>query len=221
MTRVVAYIRVSSLEQADSGLGLAAQEEKIRAYAKLYDLDVVSLEVDAGISGGTMERPGLQRALAMLGNEVEGLVVSKLDRLTRSVRDLSDILHQYFVHTPFTLFSVGDQVDTRTASGRLVLNILASVSEWEREIIAERTKAALSVLKSSGKRAGNIPLGKKALADGTLVDCENTCEAIRFAKRWRQKGVSWQQVADAMNCHFKTQTGGEFTITTARRYALA
>jgi site-specific DNA recombinase len=119
------------------------------------------------------------------------------------------------------LLSVSDQVDTRTASGRLVLNILMSVSEWEREVIAERTKAALGVLKSSGKRAGNVPLGKKALADGTLVDCEETMCAIRMAKSWRVAGASWQQIADAMNCTYRTQTGGLFNITSARRYALA
>lgn len=221
MTRVVAYLRVSSAEQANSGLGLAAQEEKIRAYAKLYDLEVVAFEVDAGISAKTMERPALLRALAMLGNGADGLLVAKLDRLTRSVQDLGAILRKYFISSSYTLFSVSDQVDTRSASGRLVLNILASVSEWEREIIAERTKAALGVLKFNGKRAGNVPLGKKALADGTLVECEETCCAIRTAKTLRKAKKSWSEIATMLNRDYRTQTGGLFNITSARRYALA
>lgn len=221
MTRVVAYLRVSTNEQADSGLGLAAQEEKVRAYAKLYDLEIVAIEVDAGISAKTMERPALLRCLSMLGREVDGVLVAKLDRLTRSVQDLGKILHEYFVSSPYTLFSVGDQVDTRSASGRLVLNILASVSEWEREVIAERTKAALSVLKAAGKRAGAVPLGKRVREDKVLEDCEESTAAIRMAKRWRAKGCSWSQVADALNTNFRTQTGGLFTITSARRYAMA
>mgnify|MGYP003332344273 FL=1 len=221
MTKVVAYIRVSTMDQAESGLGLAAQEEKIHAYAKLYDLEVVAIKVDAGISAKTMDRPGLHEALAMLGRGVDGLLVAKLDRLTRSVRDLGTILHQYFVSSPFTLFSVSDQVDTRSASGRLVLNILASVSEWEREIIAERTKAAMSVLKASGKRVGAVPLGKKVLEDGSLVECEETCGAIQLAKMYRNAGAKWSEIADALNCNYRTQTGGLFNITSARRYAMA
>lgn len=221
MTRVVAYLRVSTNEQADSGLGLAAQEDKVRAYAKLYDLDIVAIEVDAGISAKTMERPALLRCLSMLGHGVDGILVAKLDRLTRSVQDLGKILHEYFVSSPYTLFSVGDQVDTRSASGRLVLNILASVSEWEREVIAERTKAALSILKAAGKRAGAVPLGKRVREDGLLEECEESAAAIRMAKRWRSKGCSWSQVADALNQNFRTQTGGLFTITSARRYAMA
>jgi DNA invertase Pin-like site-specific DNA recombinase len=221
MTRVVGYIRVSTADQADSGLGLAAQEEKIRAYAKLYDLEVVALEVDAGISAKTMDRPAFLRALSMLGRGADGILVAKLDRLTRSVRDLGAILQDYFTSTPYTLFSVADQVDTRSASGRLVLNILASVSEWEREVIAERTKAALSVLKASGKRAGNVPLGKRALPDGTLVDCMETLSAMRFAKQLRECNASWSEIVGALNCNYRTQSGGLFTITTARRYAMA
>jgi hypothetical protein len=221
MTRVVAYIRVSTADQADSGLGLAAQEEKIRAYAKLYDLEIVAMEIDAGISAKTMDRPALLRALAMLGRGVDGVLVAKLDRLTRSVRDLGVILHEYFVSTPYTLFSVTDQVDTRSASGRLVLNILASVSEWEREIIAERTKAAMSVLKASGKRCGAVPLGKKALVDGTLVDCEETQRAMWMAKQLRKNGACWSEIVQALNCNYRTQTGGLFNITSARRYAMA
>ena len=110
---------------------------------------------------------------------------------------------------------------TRSASGRLVLNILASVSEWEREIIAERTKAAMSVLKASGKRVGAVPLGKKVLEDGSLVDCPETCGAIQLAKMYRNAGAKWSEIADALNCNYRTQTGGLFNITSARRYAMA
>jgi site-specific DNA recombinase len=222
MTRVVAYLRVSTNEQADSGLGLAAQEDKVRAYAKLYDLDIVAIEVDAGISAKTMERPALLRCLSMLGHGVDGILVAKLDRLTRSVQDLGKILHEYFVSSPYTLFSVGDQVDTRSASGRLVLNILASVSEWEREVIAERTKAALSVLKAAGKRAGAVPLGKRVREDGVLERCSVSCEAINRAKLLRERDLSWSDIAADLNeSGYRTQTGGLFTITSARRYAMA
>src|SRR5262245_308121 len=88
-TRVVGYVRVSSEHQADQGVSLQAQEEKIRQYCTLYDLDLVDIVVDAGVSAKTLQREGLQKALAMLENgHADGVVVVKLDRLTRNVADL-------------------------------------------------------------------------------------------------------------------------------------
>lgn len=220
MTRVVAYLRVSTGDQADSGLGLVDQERKIRAYADLYDLKIVSMEVDAGLSAKTVDRPALKRALGMLGRGADAILVAKLDRLTRSVRDLGTLIEEYFTTGRYTLFSVADQVDTRSAGGKLVLNILASVSEWEREVIAERTKAALAVLKANNKRTGTVPLGYNALPDGSLTVCGVTMAAVARAKHCRNLGFSWSRIAEDLNNHgFRTQNGGWFTITTARRYA--
>jgi DNA invertase Pin-like site-specific DNA recombinase len=87
-----------------------------------------------------------------------GLLVTKLDRLTRSVRDLGDLVERYFT-TQCALLSVSDSIDTRTAGGRLVLNVLASVSQWEREAVGERTRDALAHLRSSGVRLGGEALG--------------------------------------------------------------
>src|SRR5216684_2636542 len=85
-----------------------------------------------------LDRPGLQRALAMLkAGEGEALLGVKLDRLTRSVVDLGTLVERYFVPGKAALLSVGEQIDTRSAAGRLVLNVLASVSQWEREAIGE------------------------------------------------------------------------------------
>nr|WP_199309871.1 MULTISPECIES: recombinase family protein [Synechocystis] len=84
---------------------------------------------DAGVSAKTLERLGLEKALKMLeAREAEALVIVKLDRLNRSVRDLDCLLEKYFSER-FSLMSVGEQVDIRTAAGRLVLNVLMSVAQ--------------------------------------------------------------------------------------------
>ena len=89
-TPVVAYLPVSTDGQADAGVSLEAQRAKVNAYAQLYDLDLVEIVVDGGISAKTLDRPGLQRALDLLeAGKASGLLVAKLDRLTRSVRDCS------------------------------------------------------------------------------------------------------------------------------------
>lgn len=92
-TRVVGYLRVSTEKQVDEGISLAAQREKLVAYATAMDLELVALVEDAGVSAKNIKRPGLERALAVLDDGgADGLLVAKLDRLTRSVRDLGKLV---------------------------------------------------------------------------------------------------------------------------------
>ena len=95
----------------------------------LYDLDLVDLVVESG-SAKSLDREGLQNVLGRLqSGEANGIIVTKLDRLTRSVADLGKLVETYFQE--HALLSVSEQIDTRSAAGRLVLNVLASVSQWE------------------------------------------------------------------------------------------
>src|SRR5262245_64872038 len=91
--RAVAYIRVSSDQQAESGLSLEHQREKVRAAATLHDLELRDVIVDSAESAATLERPGAQRMLELVrAKKVDAVIVLKLDRLTRNVRDLADLL---------------------------------------------------------------------------------------------------------------------------------
>ena len=116
--RVIGYVRVSTEELAKSGFGLEAQKKKIKAYCDLYGLELVDIIVDDGYSGKSLNRPGLKKVPKMLEeNEIDGVVVAKLDRLTRSVANMGFPLNEYSQEK--LLFSVSENVDTRTASGRL------------------------------------------------------------------------------------------------------
>jgi len=151
---------VSTDEQADKGVSLAAQRAKVEAYCRLYDLELVTVIEDGGQSGKTLKRPGLQTALTMLRKEeAAGLVIAKLDRLTRSVIDGGTLIADYFGDKGSQLLSVEDHIDTRSAAGRLVLNVLLSVSQWEREAIGERTKTALRHKIAKGQRCGKVRFG--------------------------------------------------------------
>src|SRR5580698_4050355 len=174
-TRTVAYLRVSTDKQADRGVSLDAQRAKVAAYAELYDLELVDVIVDAGASAKTLDRPGLARALGMLrkGGEADALLVVKLDRLTRSVRDLGELVERHFAPGRAALMSVGEQIDTRSAAGRLVLNVLASVSQWEREAIGERTSVAMQHMASQGEyTGGRAPYWQRVAADGTRLEAD-------------------------------------------------
>ncbi|HET9959637.1 MAG TPA: recombinase family protein, partial [Polyangiaceae bacterium] len=110
-TKVIGYVRVSTEQQADGGVSLQAQRDKLHAYAVAMDLDLVGVLEDAGASAKTLARPALQEALRRLETgEVDGLLVCKLDRLTRSVRDLGHLLERYFA-ARFSLLSVSDSID--------------------------------------------------------------------------------------------------------------
>lgn len=196
-TRTVAYLRVSTDRQADRGVSLEAQRAKVEAYASLYDLGLVAVEVDAGASAKTLCRPALTRALEMLkSGDADALLVVKLDRLTRSVKDLGTLIDRYFAPGKAALMSVGEQVDTRTASGRMVLNVLTSVAQWERETISERTAATTAYLRSQHVYTGGpVPYGWQLAEDGAYVEpCDAEQAILRAALELKFSGLSLRKV---------------------------
>jgi DNA invertase Pin-like site-specific DNA recombinase len=219
-TRTVAYIRVSTDKQADHGVSIDAQRAKVDAYAALYDLDLVAVEVDAGVSAKTLTRPALARALSMLDTgEVDALLVVKLDRLTRSIRDLDTLISRYFDREGGpALMSVSEQIDTRSAAGRLVLNVLAAVSQWEREAIGERTRAALAHKRSQGELVGSVPLGCSLAEDGrTLTRDEAEAEAMALILDLRAGGMSLRRIAAELNQRGVPSRGKRWHATTVAR----
>jgi site-specific DNA recombinase len=200
-TRTIAYLRVSTDKQADRGISLDAQRAKAEAYAGLYDLDLVEVIVDAGESAKTLDRPGLQKALGMLREgRADALLVVKLDRLTRSVVHLGELVEDYFAAGKWALLSVGEQIDTRSAAGRLVLNILASVSQWEREAIGERTATAMQHKATRGEYCGGqAPFGYRVGVDGGRLEPEPTEQAaLELARQLRAEKQSLREVSRAL-----------------------
>ncbi len=220
--KVVGYIRVSTEEQAGQGVSLAAQRAKVEAYAALHDLELVEVIADEGQSAKTLKRPGLQTALAMIASgKVDGLVVCKLDRLSRSVADWNHLIDAYFGDKAGKqLLSIQDSVDTRSAAGRLVLNVLMSVAQWEREAIGERTRDALAHKRRSGLRVGKIPFGYSLAGDGkTLIEVGPEQEALRAIRDLRAQGQSMRDIAAELERRgIKTKAGaGKWTHTTIAR----
>jgi DNA invertase Pin-like site-specific DNA recombinase len=219
--KVIGYVRVSTEEQATDGVSMAAQEAKVRGFAALHDLDLVEVVIGAGESAKTLKRPGLQRALAMLkSGEADGLIVAKLDRLSRSVGDWQDLIERYFgERAGKTLMSVADSVDTRTAAGRMVLNIMMTVAQWEREAIGERTRDALKFKARRGERVGQIPFGSRLDPDGmTLVEDADEQATIRLVEQLRAQGLSCSKVAAELNERgIKSKGNGRWYETTVRR----
>jgi site-specific DNA recombinase len=183
--QVVGYVRVSTEDQARDGVSMRAQQAKLEAYCLVKDWTLLKVIRDEGASAKHLKRPGLEALLSLVtSRQVEAVIIYKLDRLTRSVSDL-DKLVRLFDKAGVALVSLQESLDATTATGRLMMNLLASVSQWEREVIGERTRDALQHLKSQGKRYCH-----------TVYD---NPEVIALMHRLRATGQSYAAIAQHLH----------------------
>ena len=202
----IGYVRVSTQEQATEGVSLDAQRDRIRAYCKLHAIKLIDIKADEGISGGTLKRPGLQAALEMIrrgrGNT---LIVAKLDRLSRSLKDVCSLVEELFGDERYHLLSLCGMVNTHSAAGRMVLMNLANFSQYEREMTSERTRAAFQYMKAQGVRLGPAPYGYELSPDRDdkgrrlLVPLNHEQEVLRRIESLRADGLSLRQIAKSLN----------------------
>ena len=151
--KVIGYVRVSTSEQAESGLGLDAQRQAIKSEAERRGWDIEWV-VDAGYSAKNLDRPGLTHALETLRRgQAEALVLARLDRLSRSMLDFATVMEDARGQG-WALVSLDLGVDMTTPSGRLLANVFAAFAEFERELIRQRTRDALTAAKARGQRLG-------------------------------------------------------------------
>src|SRR3954451_14995476 len=161
-TPYLGYLRVSTDEQANSGAGIEAQRAAILTEAKRRGWTEANLEwiEDAGYSGKDTRRPGLRLALeALKRGEAAGLVVAKMDRLSRSLLDFTRIMAEA-QRQGWALVALDCPADPSTPTGEAMASILATFSQLERRLIGQRTREALAVKRSEGVRLGrpvNLP----------------------------------------------------------------
>ena len=175
---------------------------------------------DDGYSAKDLKRPGLARILTELqgkGRRFDGIVVTKLDRLTRSVRDLvrlTDLADKYKV----ALVSIQEAVDTGTATGQLFRTIVTSISEWERGVIGERTREALAYKRRNGERVGGLPYGFALVADGKhLISVPAEGKVLARIGKERAKGMSFGLITDGLNAdRIQTKGGSRWHAATVR-----
>jgi len=207
------YVRVSTEKQADCGVSLEAQTAKIRAMAVVQGVELAEVIVDAGESAKSLHRPGMARLLALVdAGAVDVVIIAKLDRLTRSVADLAELLKR-FERRGVSLVSVADSLDTRSAAGRLVLNIMVSVSQWEREAIGERTRDAMRHKAAKGECVGTAPFGSRRIAGSKVLLEADAAEQDVLAQMRALKadGFTTRQTAAELNrAGFRTRRGTEW-----------
>jgi len=208
----IGYARVSTVDQAKNGVSLEMQEEKITAWAKLHNYEIIHIFHDQGISGIKNDRPGFMKAMDAVINNKATLIVYSLSRFSRSTADtmqLADKLRKEGCN----LVSLSEKIDTTTAAGKMVFRMLAVLNEFERDQIRERTIAGLNQLRMNGRKlGGEIPYGYN-LEEGNIL-VPNTYEQdiineIVFLKT--EKNKSLRYIAKDLNDKgYTTKKGKQF-----------
>jgi len=213
----VGYVRVSTDDQAREGVSLDIQEERIRAYATAAGLDLGAVVREEGVSG-TVPLADRVGGAELLGHKADNVIALKLDRL---FRDAADALNQTRswdkAGTALHLIDFGGQaINTASAMGRMFLTMTAAFAEFERNLIAERTAAALQYKKQHLEVYNHTPIGFDRDADRLVVNA-GEARTVERIQSWRRKGWPLRKIADRLNDQgIQGKQGGRFYASTIK-----
>jgi site-specific DNA recombinase len=214
MKQAIGYCRVSTEKQAHEGVSLEAQNARIEAWCVATGYELAHVFVDAGVSGKRMDtRPELLKALASL-KKGDVLVSYSLSRLARSTKDALTI-GEMVAKKKADLVSLTEQIDTTTAAGKMMFQMLSVLAEFERNLVAERTSTALQHKKRSNQVYTNkTPYGFEAV-DGNLVKVPKESKVVAEIHAARSGGSTLQSIADKLNKRrIPTKTGKQWKPAT-------
>jgi DNA invertase Pin-like site-specific DNA recombinase len=201
MEDAISYIRVSSEEQADSGLGLEAQRQRIAAYCQMKGVHLAEVFEDPGVSGGKplASRPAGSKLLAAARKGKVLVIVAKLDRLFRSVADAANVIAD-FDRKGIQLVAIQEGFDMSSPYGRAMAQMASVFAELERAMIRERTRSAMNVKRSRGERiSGHAPYGSDFGTDGHLVENDREQQIITLMRQFRADGMSFRGIASRLD----------------------
>ena len=214
MKQFIKYYRVSTRSQADSGLGLSAQQRDIDLYLSTYaetPWEVIAEFTDVQ-SGKDDNRPELQKAMALAEETGATILIAKLDRISRRVSFISAIMERKKLNLT---------VATMPNADKFQLHIYAALAEQEREFISLRTKQALAPLKGTGKLGGNRGNIDKANEAARALADSHAAKVMDTVRPLKEAGRTLQQIADTLNkSGVKTARGGKWYPTTVKNVLL-
>lgn len=224
--RVASYLRVSTEDQADSGLGIAAQRTRCYAMSEVKGWPKPTVYADEGISGTKDEakRPALHRLLeeARSGN-LDAVIILSLDRLGRKTRLVLDLVEEFATYN-VALISCKESLDTSTPQGQFVLTMFAALAQLERDITVQRTTDALTERgKIDGEKGGRVPYGysrlfemreEKRVCVGVEID-EEKAGIVRRIFAMDKRGASLRDIAEKLNTEgIRGPRGGKWYAST-------
>lgn len=197
---IALYCRVSTDEQAREGISLDEQQERMKAYCRAMGWgNNFLIFIDDGYSAKNLERPKLKKLLNDVGKgKISKVLVTKLDRLSRKLKDLLNLIDLFSDHK-VSFISIGESFDTNTSPGRLTLQVLGAVAEFERERIRERVVENMQHAAKNGKWLTQSPYGYD-LSDKELIINEEEAKIVREVfDLYLQKGLGFYSIAKKLN----------------------
>lgn len=215
---VVGYVRVSLSEMAENGHSLASQRARIEGYCSGNGLTLDAVYEDRGASGKSLDREGLREALAAVKRGA-GLVVAKMDRLSRDVVGQTELINRWFRTGKRALFCVDAPINVRTAQGRSMAQLYAVFASAERELLAERTSQAMQQMRAQGLYTGGRPrFGYGVGQDGTLIENRAEQEILRSVRAARVAGRTLRDiVAELEERGVRSRAGKPFALAQVAR----
>ena len=215
----VGYCRFSTEDQVKNGSSLDAQRERIAAHCVATGRELTEVYVDDSESAKDLKRPEVHKLLERVDRgEIGAVVVLKLDRLTRSVRDLWELLER-FDKRGVALVSITETLDTSTATGRMIIRLIVDIAQWEREAIGERTAMALGHKRRHGAVYGSTPFGWRREGDTLVKDAVQQAE-LTIMRTMLADGHSYSQIAAFMNGAGKSEARGKLWYPSSVRAVL-
>lgn len=223
MISAIAYVRVSTEEQATEGVSVDAQIAAVRAYAALRGLELVDVVIDAGVSAGKplADRAGGAVVVdAVKRRKVRAVVAVKLDRVFRNAGDCLTVTAEWD-RAGVALHLVdmgGTAIDTSSAMGRFFLTVMAGAAEMERNLIRERTTSAMQHKRSKGERVGAVPYGYRLADDGVALEADaDEQHTLSLVAQLRADGMSVRAIVDALEARGVRARGARWHQTTVTR----
>jgi len=199
------YIRVSTTEQAEEGYSVGEQEARLRAYCEAYGYTIHAIHIDPGISGATLDRPGIRKVINDVRNrKISKVIVWKLDRLSRSQKDTLILLEDVFIPNNCDFISLMESFDTSSAIGRCIVGILAAFSQMERENIKMRTTMGRQARIRQGHFHGShCPIGYNFKPHSNDLDINPyTANMVKDVYKRFLSGESISSIARAMDAKY-------------------
>lgn len=217
--RVAIYIRVSTDEQANEGFSIEAQKRRLVSYADSQDWTIADVFIDDGYSAKDLDRPAMKRMLeGVREKQFDVVLVYKLDRMTRSTADCDYLLKLFEAHE-VKFQSSSESFETRTATGRLFIRLVADIAQWERENIGERVRFGMEQKALEGKRPGGLaPFGytKEEKQIPEEIDLIREVRKLYIEGDTSGKQLGFKSIARLMNQQVKLRRGSEWSAATVQ-----
>ena len=197
--KVIGYACQNTLSQQPRNLTLSRQERLISEFAvsKNWELQKIFREVITTNSGGG--QPKLDEIIRLAGErKFDALVVARLDRLTRNIRQLNALINTLCIQNHVTLISIEEGLDTVSKNGQLALKIIDIVTKWDTKRISDRTREIIAKKRAKGERVGHAPFGL-TYRNKKLVPVRKEQETVNLIQEKRNDGMSYHKIAKHLN----------------------